>query len=140
MTKKNKPVFISCTVVVGACLLLFGYSFVKAVRQFGLEERIAIAFYAIEEAVNQYRDEHGSLPGDLAVLVPKYVRTLPELPAVRRIEYVPSRSGESCAIRMHEHGDGEHFVYVKVLGREFNLEERGKRIREFHFVWVFRER
>src|SRR6476620_6779383 len=120
-SRRTKWIIWSVVAVIAFTVALLAHGFFTAYNRFMNEERICGAFHPVIRALDQFQEQTGSLPTNLAQLVPQYVSRLPGTPVADAIEYrvLPGTNWE-LSVRSSVRGKPE--LFIQRSSRDFTVE------------------
>lgn len=139
ISKRVKIIAAVCGALVLLVVCFFGYAYYRAFKLFGEEDMVSITYTPVVKALDAYKDAKGAFPAELGALVPEYLEEIPSMRGMLRIQYTPSESRDSCALKLYSRTCGERRVYTSVLGRELNEAEKARDRGEIHGFHVLRD-
>ena len=136
-SRRAKWIVWSVVAVIGVTVAWFAYGFFTAYHRFMSEERICGAFHPVISALDEYQQQTGSPPTNLAQLVPKYVPQLPSAPVADSIEYRVLPDGTNWQLSVRSSVRGKPELFVQRSSRDFTAEEQRRSVTGFHGWLVF---
>ncbi len=138
MKRGTKRIILVIAAIVVAAAATVAWGFFSALRTFGIEDRIHGAFFPASIAIERFAGTNGVPPKTLDDLVPSFLDRIPTSPLVDKIEYRVV-DGTNWIMNAHSTALKPARVYSWRSDWSFTEKERGKLLKQFHNVAVFKE-
>lgn len=111
-------------------------AFFDAWQRFASHDRICGTFDPVISAVDEFQHQNGSLPTNLAQLVPNYLPQVPGAPVADSIDYRVLSDGTNWQLSVRSRVDGKPRLYM-YSSQDFTTEEQRQSVTGFHGWLVF---
>jgi len=138
MKRGTKRIILGIAAILVAAAATIAWGFFSALRTFGIEDRIHGAFFPASIAIERFAETNGVPPKTLDDLVPSFLDHIPASPFVDKIEYRVV-GGTNWIMNAHSTALKPARFYSWRSDWNFTEQERGKLLKKFHNVAVFKE-